>query len=252
MRIATAIVVTMMAGLLAGCPVTQPQDTPVSARHIVDPETGRKYWLYVPSYYTNQRKWPLVISLHGSKVWDGPIRQIMEWKDLAERHGFLIAAPRAKSAEGILPVLGRRDLLEEDEKVVLGAIEDIDTRYGVNRDAVMLTGFSAGGYPLYWIGLRNPGTFNMLIARACNASLDHLERIEPTDEARKLPIVIFWGKDDLLPIQKQSWAAFRWLREHRFFETDKQQVRGGHLRRPELAYRFWVERMPDDLRKQMR
>jgi len=245
-----AVIVTALA--VSGCPVTQPQDTPVDARQILEPQTGRNYWLYVPSYYSDEHDWPLVVTLHGSNVWDGPVRQIMEWKALAERCGFLVAAPRVYSAEGILPVLERIEQLREDEKAVLSILDNIAGQYRVDPRAVLLTGFSAGGYPMYWIGLRHPERFNMLIARACNSSVEHLERIPLTDEARKMPIMIFWGKDDLAPIRRESWAAFRWLREHRCFGTEKKEVEGGHLRRPELAFRFWLEHLPKRHRRRMR
>ena len=40
-----------LAFAAAGCTVTQPQDTPVSARRLVEEKTGAGYWLYVPSTY---------------------------------------------------------------------------------------------------------------------------------------------------------------------------------------------------------
>lgn len=232
--------------VLAGCPVTQRQDTPVAAVERIEAGTGRHYWLYVPSYYDDRRDWPLVITLHGTHGWDNARAQIKEWKFLAEQRGLIIAAPVLRSVQGILPVVGslwRKDL-QADERAVLAVIDEVSAKYRVDPKAVLLTGFSAGGYPLYYVGLRNPGRFDMLIARACNSSTKLLEHIEPTDEARRLPIVIFWGKDDLREIQAQSWQAFRFLREHRFFETRRKEIRGGHLRRPERAYAFWRERLP--------
>jgi poly(3-hydroxybutyrate) depolymerase len=252
MRWMSGLVWIACAGLLAGCPVTQSQETPVPARSVTEPQTGHTYWLYVPSYYRADRYWPMVVTLHGSKVWDGPQRQMMEWKALAEQHGFLVIAPTVPSAEGILPVMGRFKQLAEDEKAVLADIDQVSAQYQVDSQAILLTGFSAGGYPLYYIGLRNPARFNALIARACDSSLDILESIELTDAVRKMPIRIFWGKDDLSVIQKESWQAFRWLREHRCFNTTMKEVRGGHLRRPEQAYRFWLATLPAHEKKLMR
>jgi len=252
MRAVVVFAAMLLAATVAGCPVTQPQNTPVEAKHLKEQTTGCDYWLYVPSYYSDQRDWPVVVTLHGSNIWDGPIRQVMEWKYLAERHGFLLVAPHVVSAEGILPVIQRIKKLRKDEIAVLAILDELASKYRIDRREILLTGFSAGGYPLYWIGLRNPQRFSMLIARACNSSIEQFEQIELTDDARKMPIVIFWGKDDLLPIQKQSWAAFRWLREHRCFGTRMHETKGGHLRRPELAYRFWLEKMSPEQRAQMR
>jgi len=129
---------------------------------------------------------------------------------------------------------------------VLALLEELCGKYRIDRRAVLLTGFSAGGYPMYHIGLKNPKRFTALIARACNSSYKILERIKLTDEARKMPIVIYWGKDDLGKIHKDSWLAFRWLREHGCKGAVNKRVQGGHFRRPELAYRFWRPHLPKE------
>jgi len=237
---------------LSGCPVTQPQGTPVPQVLQTEPNTGAKYWLYVPSTYKPDRAWPLAVTLHGTHGWDGADPQIREWKRLAEDKGFLVAAPELKSVQGILPVvkgLWFKDL-QDDERKVLAVIDAICDKYKVDRKTVLLTGFSAGGYPLYYIGLRNPQRFLMLIARACNSDIDLLESVKLTDETRKLPIVIYWGKDDLGPIQDQSWMAFRYLRERGFKLAEKEEFRGGHLRKPDLAYDYWAKHLPWRYRQQ--
>ncbi len=242
---------SMVAGMvvclvvLTGCPVTQSQDTPVSAMKLRDASTGRVYRLYVPSYYDENRSWPLVVTLHGTHGWDSGRAQIREWKHLAEAKGFIVVAPTLKSVQGILPVLKGpwfKDLAS-DERTILSVIDEVSDNYNIDPNAVLLTGFSAGGYPLYYVGLRNPDRFNMLIARACNSSEDIFEKIEVTEQVRQMPIVIFWGKDDLKPLANQSWAAYRWLRENRCFSTSKQKIKGGHLRRPALTYRLWSKHL---------
>ncbi len=236
--------------VLPGCPVTQSQDTPVSARRLALGGGGR-YWLYVPSYYTAERDWPLVITLHGTHGWDGAKAQIKEWKSLAEEKGLIVAAPQLKSPQGITPVvrsLWYKDLAE-DERAVLSLLDELESTYRIDPEAVLLTGFSAGGYPLYYIGLQNPRRFNMLIARACNSDLELFEKLSIDPEARELPIRLFWGKDDLRRIQGDSWQAFRYLREQRFFQTEYEEIKGGHLRRPELAYTLWLDSLPSRHRR---
>jgi hypothetical protein len=70
-----------------------------------------------------------------------------------------------------------------------------------------------------------------------------LEQVRLTDAARRMPVMIFWGKDDLKPLRDQSWQAFRYLREHGCVNTEREELDGGHLRRPELAWRFWRRRV---------
>ncbi len=243
--------IVICLAVLTGCPVTQSQDTPISPTKQREASTRRVYRLYVPSYYDENRSWPLVVTLHGTHGWDSSRAQIKEWKALAEAKGFIVAAPALKSVQGILPVLKGpwfKDLAS-DERSILSVIDEVSDNYNVDPNAVLLTGFSAGGYPLYYVGLRNPDRFNMLVARACNSSEDIFETIEVTEQVRQMPIVIFWGKDDLNRIADQSWAAYRWLRENRCFSTSKQKTQGGHLRRPALAYRFWSKQLPEKHRR---
>ncbi len=229
---------------LAGCPVTQPQDTPVDALRLRASRSNSKYWVYVPSYYNDHREWPLVVTLHGTHGFDGSRAQIKEWKALAEEKEFIVVAPDLKSVQGILPVIEgfwMKDL-ERDEKAVLDIIDELAQKYRIDEDLIMLTGFSAGGYPLYYIGLRNFNRFDILIARACNTDLEIFEKIQLTEQMRKLPIFIYWGKDDP-KIRGDSWEAYRWLREHRFFDTERDEIKGGHLRRPEVAYEHWLKKL---------
>ena len=239
------------AVMVAGCPVTQPQQTPVPALRQQTAAGGVKYWIYVPSYHTSDRQWPLVITLHGTYGWDGSRRQIDEWKYLAEQTGLIVAAPDLQSAQGILPVVRSvwfKDLAADDA-AILSLIDDLVERYQVDPSAVMLSGFSAGGYAMYYTGLRHPDRFDMLIGRNCNSDLGILEGAEITDAVRKLPVMIFWGKDDLKEIQDQSWRAFRYLRERGCAQAEHKEILGGHLRRPELAYRVWRERLPEKYRR---
>ncbi len=236
--------------LTTGCPVTQRQDAPAAVMRLEEPQTKTAYSLYVPSNYSSDRDWPLVVTLHGTYGWDGSRRQIKEWKYLAEQKEFLVVAPDLKSVQGILPV--HRGLwyadLDADEEAILTLIDELSAKYRIDPQAVLLTGFSAGGYPLYHVGLRRPERFNMLIARGCNSSVELFERIELTDAARKLPIRIFWGKDDPA-LGSQSWQAVRWLGEHGFRRMDYKKISGGHLRRPDVAYRLWRKVLPERHRR---
>jgi poly(3-hydroxybutyrate) depolymerase len=235
-----------LAAVLAGCPVTQSQNTPVSAHGLTEPTTGASYQLYVPSYHSKDRYWPLVITLHGTHGYDDARMQIMEWKHLAEQEGFVVVAPELRSVQGILPVehtLWQRDL-QRDEKVVLAVLDEVTKNCRIDPRYVMLTGFSAGGYPMYYLALRHPARFNMVASRACNSSMTIFESIPVTDAARRLPFRIFWGKDDLPPISNQSWEAVRWLSEHGFTDVDHNKAGGGHVRRPDMAYTFWKKTLP--------
>ena len=240
--------------VLAGCPVFQSQDTPVNQFELTDPAAGSDYWLYVPSYYSPQRRWPLVITLHGTYLFDSPSAQIREWKALAEQEGFIVAAPRLRSVQGILPTLAplwHRDL-ERDEQTIIDCLRDVRRRYHIHPRGVLLTGFSAGGYPLYYIGLRHPELFTGLAARACNNSDWILENTPVTPALRAMPILIIWGRNDLPPIASQSWSAYRWLRDHQCMRAEAHKIEGGHLRIPDAAWQRWTRHLPAELQQPYR
>ena len=236
---------------LAGCPVFQSQDTPVDQFKVTNPADDAKYWLYVPSYYSPDKGcWPLVITLHGTFGFDSSSAQIREWKALAEQEGFIVAAPKMRSVQGLLPTVRawwRKDLLA-DEQTILNCLDYMQAKYpNIDSRAILLTGFSAGGYPLYFTGLRNPERFSGMVARGCNSCPDLFKRVAVTPELQNMPIIILHGKDDFGRISAESWAAFRWLRERKCFETTRHKIIGGHIRQPELAWRYWRKHLPREL-----
>jgi predicted peptidase len=240
-----------LVGLLAGCPVTERQDTPVSEKRLADPGPKRPYWLYVPSDYSDQRSWPLVITLHGSHVWDDSRRQVLEWKYLAEQKGFIVVAPDLVAAEGILPKNEKTwpGDLASDEQAILAIIDELSQKYHIDANCVMLTGFSAGGYGMYYTGLRHPERFQMLIGRAVDSSMDIFENVPLTSQVRDMHIALFWGLDDVGPIRQESWDAVEWLSNHHFTHVQHKRIKGGHLRRPELAYELWKPLLPAEYRR---
>ena len=239
------LILPILACLLAGCPVTQHRP-PGKIAHLREPETDRKYYLYLPTWYTAELDWPVVITLHGSDLWDGPLRQAEEWGALADKRGFIVISPHLDSAEGIIyvPAKTRTRRLASDDEAILAILDAVARKYNIDRQSVLLSGFSAGGNPMWYTGLSHPETFQAIAARACNSSIDIFESITLTDGARQLPIYMFWGKDDLRPIRKQGWQAWRYLRERRFFNTRMKEIDGGHIRRPDIAYEFWSQLLP--------
>lgn len=237
------LILCVSCALMAGCPLPSTPDVAGDLEKLSS-ESGAKYYMYVPTWYNENRDWPLVVTLHGSLGWDGPMRQVKEFEYLAERHGFIVVAPNLKSAEGIIPILGRERLFRKDEKNTLAIMDEVSEKYRIDTESVLLTGFSAGGYPMYYIGLKNPGRFNMLISRSGNCSQGMFEKFDEEktlpEDIKNLKVVVFWGKDDISQIKSDGWYAFRWLRQHGVSQAEMKKLKGGHLRRPRYAYERWM------------
>lgn len=251
MKIGMWMLAAVAAGFAAGCPQVRHVKLPESTFRKQETSTGRDYWMYVPSRYTRERSWPLVVTLHGTYGYDWAWEQAKEWDSLAEEQGFLVVAPRLKSVQGVLPVASsiRRGQLEEDDETILAVIDEVCAQYNVDRKAILLTGFSAGGFPLWNTGLRHPERFSMLIGRSANCDLSLVRDIPFTDVTRKLPMAIYWGKDDLKPIRDNGWDMFRFLRvDRQCYKAVQKKIAGGHWRKPDVAYEFWRPYMPEAYR----
>lgn len=94
------------------------------------------YCLYVPESYDGTQAWPLVIALHGGS---GSGRDFL-WTWLREARGrrFLLVAPTAAGPTWSL--MGP----DVDSKTLRGAVQDISSRWRVDRSHVLLTGLSDG------------------------------------------------------------------------------------------------------------
>ena len=157
----------LILSCLTGCPVVSNREAPGLQLTQQDPESDRQYQLYVPTRYGDNgagRKWPLVVTCHGTKPWDTAPRQFDEWKGLAEQKGFLLVAPDLLGTRGDVPPkpADQIALQLQDEKAILSIVRTIQAARAVDPSRIFLTGWSAGGYAVLFTGLRHPDVF-----RAC-------------------------------------------------------------------------------------
>lgn len=146
------------------------------------------YLLYLPPDYTSQKKWPLVVYLHGAgsrgsdlelvrREW--PPDQIVQGKHFP----FILLSPQCPANSGWSPGL------------VSGLAEQVSSSLSVDRDRVYLTGYSMGGYGTWATASHDPGRF-AAIAPLCGRGV--------RGQARRLkntPIWAFHGdKDDVIPL----------------------------------------------------
>jgi poly(3-hydroxybutyrate) depolymerase len=223
--------------LFVGCAVTQDENTPVAHRFEVDPASGRGYYIYIPSTYRQDRAAPLIISCHGTPPYDVPEHHVREWKMLGERNGCIVVAPSLIATDGLIgdgPIVG----MLKDEKIIMSLISLLGYRYNIDMANIMITGFSGGGFPTYWVGLRHPDIFSVVVARNCNFSQYNLDGWYPP-EAVQTPVMIYYGQNDPGAIQGQSQAAIAFLRSKGFVVTTAMLRGAGHERHPEVAMEFF-------------
>jgi pimeloyl-ACP methyl ester carboxylesterase len=109
--------------------------------------------LLVPSERPTERGFPLVVSIHGQSV-DGVRECDHNWRPQA---GIVIACPTEASTPW---------RTEYGERLVLGTVRELLTRYRLDPDRVFLGGASTGGIGAWRIAFRRPDRFAGVIPRA--------------------------------------------------------------------------------------
>ena len=155
----------------------------------------REYWLYVPNNVTDNA--PLVLSLHGAGGHDtdkSPFRT-----DVADKEGCIVAYPQGLNT--VFPGLGGMTAPgwsaygEEnfDTDFLKAVVEDVASKYSIDRNRLYCCGFSNGGMMTY------------VMANTCSLQFAAFAAISgyPINEfhlhhtsARPVPFLHIHGKND--------------------------------------------------------
>ena len=227
----------MLILFTSGCAIPQAQNTRTWQRHEIDPVTGNGYYLFVPDSYQSNTPMPLLVSCHGTPPFDIADHHIKMWKMLAQENGFIVVAPELMATDGLIgdgPIVG----MLANERFILSILSQLSYRYNIDRANIMITGFSGGGFPTYWVGLRHPDIFSTIVAQNSNFSRHNVDGWYP-EEAKNSKIMVYYGSNDPLPIKLQSRAAINYLNEKGFTVHTKVLAGQGHQRRPDVAMEFF-------------
>ncbi len=103
----------------------------ITERLICKNNSEQTYALYLPSSYSNARRWPLIAAFDPGARGNLPIEH---FKEAAERYGFIVCGSN-NSHNGPMPPTG------EAAKAMLG---DVVARFSIDDKRVYLAGFSGG------------------------------------------------------------------------------------------------------------
>jgi phospholipase/carboxylesterase len=134
-----------------------PTQAAVPGLQTVQSGASRRFVVYVPSSYTDERAWPVAILLHGSG--DRGVTMINALSNAAEEAGVILLAPDANryTWDLVLGVVGPdADYIEQ----VLGWAFD---HVNVDLSRLTLGGFSDGATYTAWLGLLNGDIFSQLL-----------------------------------------------------------------------------------------
>ncbi|GGB99937.1 carboxylesterase family protein [Dyadobacter sediminis] len=175
-------------------------------------DTEQPYGLYIPKNFDENKKYPLVIMLHGAgdnhrlslrRVFgksnaEGETdveatRYFPQWENV----DFIVASPLARGTAGY------QGIPEED---VYDVLDDVKKRFKIDKNRIYLTGLSMGGGGTLWLGLTRPDIW-AAIAPVCPAPPSGTFDLAPN--ALNFPIHFFHGDaDPVVPVSgTQKWVS---------------------------------------------
>ena len=120
-------------------------DVPLGMTHNKGTDSHADYSLYVPENYSPQKKWPLIVCLHGA--YGRGDHYVWSWLRPAKSKGYILLAP--KSIDVTWSVLRP----PVDVRSITAMFEKVCQTYAVDRSRVYLSGLSDGGTYTYLLGL---------------------------------------------------------------------------------------------------
>jgi phospholipase/carboxylesterase len=159
----------------------QPANANTGITHVNnEPGSRGGYSLYVPEYYAPDRRWPLVMALHGGA---GNGRGFLwSWLRAARSFGAILIAPTATGPTWAL--MGE----DTDTPNLARILKTVRGRWNVDADRMLLTGMSDGGTFCYVSGLEAASPFTHL---APVAATFHPLMAQMADADRLLGLPIF-------------------------------------------------------------
>ncbi|MCE7059018.1 alpha/beta hydrolase-fold protein [Dyadobacter sp. CY343] len=175
-------------------------------------DTDQPYGLYLPPNYDENKKYPLVVMLHGAgsnhrlalkRVFgktneEGETdveasRYFQKWDDV----DFIVASVYARGTAGY------QGIPEQD---VYDMLDDVKRRFKVDENKIYLTGLSMGGGGTLWIGLTRPDIW-AAIAPVCPAP--PAGTFDLATNALNFPIHFFHGDaDPVVPVEgTRKWVS---------------------------------------------
>jgi len=230
-----------MMVMLPGCPVNLNR-VPGDTEKLTEPQTGYKYYAYVPSWHNNDSRWPVIVTCHGTHPYDSAWSQIHEWRGLAEQYGLLVLSPELKATSSTrtfsAPDQIRRQ--REDEQAILNIVHKAITSLNGDPSRIYIVGWSGGGYDVCYVGLRNPHIFRACAIRMGNFDEkfvpDVAERVDPYQ-----PVFIFLAADDIPAINDQCRRTYKWMTGLGMKRVTLREVTGIHERKPKEAFSYFKD-----------
>lgn len=194
----------LLCGPATGCASFGDRDLPESVIVNQEPALGREYQLYRPAAYHRDQAWPLVVACHGG-VGDSPRGQIKQWRELADKYGFLVVAPQLQSG-------GKTEKLADDERHILSVLDHVRAGQSISDDRILMYGHGNGAMPALVTALGAPDTFRTVALSDPRLRVEELAAMNrPLDPYQPL-LIRYNSRDSFLGQHVRD--SVDWLRSH--------------------------------------
>lgn len=197
------------------------------------------YMVYLPENYDSQKKYPLMIFLHGSASDETTIRgnQALIPKD------YIAVGPLGRGKSNGFT----KDNAQEDIAEVIEAVKE---DYSIDANKILLTGFSMGGYGVYRTYLENPNKYKAL-AVFSGTPVWNKETPSFLDEKNltafnNIPIFIFHGEKDMnikIATVKEIADKLKKVGAQVEFQIDPEKGHQSPSNETTELYMKWVEKV---------
>ena len=225
-----------LADLKAGQPVfAQRRGVFRQAHRSAIDGTLQPYSVVLPEGYDPNRRWPLLVALHGSGVDERDL--IGTAAELVSKAGWIVLAPRARGLSDWYQGDSGRDVWE--------CLRDVSRRYAVDSRCVVLFGFSMGGFGAWRLSLEHPELVAgavVLSGATQHGDEDLAPRVEKVAGPRFF--VVHGTADNAIPVTEARRAA-EILRRRAYANFTYQELEGaghgGYLKRMKPRVVEWLE-----------
>jgi predicted esterase len=154
----------------------------------VDPE----WQVTLPDGFDKSEEAVLIVALH---PYGGNMEMTTgRWKEAAAELGAILLTPQgAFSLSDDSYEWGAK--IDPIEESVLDAVDDVLEEYKVDKDKIVITGFSQGGSVAWALAVRNPDIFCGVIPVACKLP-SGLDKALEDEEVKELRVFAAVGEDD--------------------------------------------------------
>jgi predicted peptidase len=194
---------------------------------------GGKFGVCIPSTYNPQQPMPLIVSAHGNG--QNGETEAARWKDLAQQYWFIVVCPSFLTSHdgAVFPAE------VADNLVLMEIMTRVFGSLNIDRNRVLLTGFSGGSLGAWYVGAEHDDWFTALCIRSGNF------RYNPPINAAKWqnrPIYIFWGQNDLSFIPGEGQKMVDFVKSTIHPTSFKQEIipGGTHEGHPDIVAKWFA------------